>query len=91
MEVHDMDRIYREHAHMVYKYLLAKTGDSGWAEELTQETFYRAVYSLETYNGECKVSTLSLIHISIYCVWYNPGPQNPRASRFHPPVSLSFP
>lgn len=57
MEVHDMDRIYREHAHMVYKYLLAKTGDSGWAEELTQETFYRAVYSLETYNGECKVST----------------------------------
>lgn len=55
--MHDMDRIYREHARMVYKYLLAKTGDSDWAEELTQETFYRAVYSLGTYNGQCKVST----------------------------------
>ncbi|WP_346344930.1 sigma-70 family RNA polymerase sigma factor [Clostridium sp. MCC353] len=57
MTVQDMDRIYREYAHMVYKYLLVKTRDSGWAEELTQETFYRAVYSLENYNGECKVST----------------------------------
>ena len=26
------------------------------AEELTQETFYQAVRSIDTYNGECKMS-----------------------------------
>jgi RNA polymerase sigma-70 factor (ECF subfamily) len=52
----DMDRIYREHAKSVYRYLLSITRDEGLSEELTQETFYRAVYSIGSYDGSCKIS-----------------------------------
>ena len=53
----DIDAIYREHARTVYKFLYAKTQNKDFAEELTQETFYRALYSFGTYNGSCKIST----------------------------------
>lgn len=53
----DIDSIYREHAKTVYKFLYTKTQNANWAEELTQETFYRAIYSLHTYNGSCKITT----------------------------------
>lgn len=55
--MHDADEIYRKYARMVYKFLLCRTGNHDMAEELTQETFYRAVYSLKTYDGTCKIST----------------------------------
>lgn len=51
----DMEQIYKEHAKSVYKYLFSLSHDEEWAEELTQETFYRAVYSLDTYDGSCKM------------------------------------
>ena len=38
-----MDEIYRKHSRMIYAFLLSKTNDGDIAEELTQETFYRAV------------------------------------------------
>ncbi len=53
----DLDSVYREYAKTVYKFLLTKTQNSEWAEELTQETFYRALHSLHTYDGTCKMST----------------------------------
>lgn len=53
----DMDKVYREHAKTVYKFLYIKTQNADWAEELTQETFYRAVYSIDTYNGKCSITT----------------------------------
>jgi len=53
----DIDRIYREHAKTVYKFLYTKTQNADWAEELTQETFCRAINSLHTYNGNCKITT----------------------------------
>ena len=46
MPSQNMDEIYRRHAKSVYAFLLAKTADSMLAEELTQETFYRAVKRL---------------------------------------------
>lgn len=53
----DLDRIYREHAATVYRFLLAKTGSEQTAEELTQETFYQAVKSIHRYDGSCKITT----------------------------------
>lgn len=64
----DMERIYKEHAKSVYKYLLSLCQDGDLAEELTQETFYRALYSLHTYNGACKVSVW-LCQIAKH-IWY---------------------
>lgn len=57
MRVQDMEAIYRNHANMVYKFLLSKTRDADYAEELTQEVFYRAIQSVERYDGTCKVTT----------------------------------
>ena len=51
-----MDAAYREYAVMVYKFLLSLCYEE-LAEELTQETFYQAVRSVDRYDGSCKVST----------------------------------
>lgn len=53
----DMDAVYREYAVMVYKFLLSLCYEEELAEELTQETFYQAVRSVNRYDGSCKVST----------------------------------
>ena len=51
-----MDEIYNQYAKTVYKFLLARTRNGDLAEELTQETFYRAVKKINTFKGECKMS-----------------------------------
>ena len=52
----DMDAVYRQHAQTVYKFLLSQCHDPHLAEELTQETFYQAVRSIDRFDGGCKVS-----------------------------------
>lgn len=53
----DLHEAYARHARTVYRFLLSQCGDADLAEELTQETFYRAVRSIGRYNGACKLST----------------------------------
>lgn len=53
----DMDSIYREHAKLVYKFLISLCHEPDTAEEITQDTFYQAVKCAHTYDGSCKVST----------------------------------
>lgn len=52
----DLDEIYRLYARTVYGFLLSKCRNSDIAEELTSETFYRAVKNIDSYNGNCKMS-----------------------------------
>ena len=52
----DMNQIYRQHAQIVYKFLLAQCRNPDLAEELTQETFYQAVRSVDRFDGTCRVS-----------------------------------
>ena len=52
-----MDDIYRRHAMTVYKFLLSKTHNEHIAQELTQETFYQAIKSIDRFDGTCKIST----------------------------------
>ena len=52
----DMDAVYRAHAQTVYKFLLAQCHDPDLSEELTQETFYQAVRSIDRFDGSCKLS-----------------------------------
>ncbi len=54
--MHDIEEIYKEYFKIVYKYLLCLTHDSDTSEELTQETFYRAVKSINRFKGDCKLS-----------------------------------
>ena len=52
----DMDSVYREYVTVVYKFLLSLCYEEDMAEELTQETFYQAVRSIDRFKGDCKVS-----------------------------------
>ena len=51
-----MEDIYRRHARTVYKFLLSLCGNADLAEELTQETFYQAIRSIDRFDGRCKLS-----------------------------------
>lgn len=52
-----MDEIYQAHALTVYKYLMTLARNDGIAEELTQETFYQAIKSINRFDGSCNIST----------------------------------
>lgn len=52
----DIEKIYEEYFETVNKYLFCLTHNNDISEELTQETFYRAVTKINTYKGECKIS-----------------------------------
>ena len=55
--MNDFDLIYKETADKVYRYLFSICQDAELAEELTEETFYRAYLNLENFRGECSVLT----------------------------------
>jgi RNA polymerase sigma factor (sigma-70 family) len=52
----ELDEIYSNYAEEVFKYLMCLCHDADLSEELTQETFYQAVKSIDRYNGKCKMS-----------------------------------
>ena len=52
-----LEQVYKEYSDMIYRWLLARTGDEDVAEEITQETFCQAVLHAERYDHSCKVST----------------------------------
>lgn len=52
----DIEKVYEEYFETVYKYLFCLTHNSDLSEELTQETFYRAVKKIGSFKEECKIS-----------------------------------
>lgn len=52
----DIEQIYKEYFETVNKYLFCLTHNNDISEELTQETFYKAVKKINTYKGSCKMS-----------------------------------
>ena len=53
----DFEVIYCSYYTPVYRYLLSLTKDSNLAEELTQETFFKALKNIEKFNPEQKMLT----------------------------------
>ena len=51
----DFESIYRDYFGDVFRYLRSLTLDESRAEDLTQETFLRAMRSLSSFRGECEV------------------------------------
>ena len=49
------DEIYREHFSGVYKYVYRMCGDPSAAEEITQETFYKAMEHIDPFRGETRL------------------------------------
>ena len=53
----DFQRIYEEYAGPVYRFLLQLTACEDQAEELLQETFYRALQHIDQFRGQCSLYT----------------------------------
>ena len=50
-----IEALYEQYFHDVYRYLRALTQNDSLAEELTQETFFRAMRTLDSFKGNCDV------------------------------------
>ena len=65
----NIKKICEEYYPLVLGYLLTLTnGNKDLAEDLTQETFYRAIKNIKSFRGDCKVSTW-LRQIAKYTFW----------------------
>lgn len=53
----DFDQIYTEYYAEVYKFVLTLCRDPVLAEEITQESFFKALKSIDSFNGNCRLST----------------------------------
>ena len=52
-----MEEIYRQYSGRIYAYLMRQCGNDELARELTQETFYQAVRSINRFDGKSSVTT----------------------------------
>lgn len=52
-----MDELYQQYSQIVFQFLYARCHDKSLAEDLMQETFLRAIESLDSYDKSCKLST----------------------------------
>ena len=52
----DFEKVYSEYHDDVFQYVLSLCHDDGWAEEITQEAFFKALKNIHTFRGECKLS-----------------------------------
>lgn len=55
MDVPDFSRIYTEYFSDVYKYVLSLCKNEAVAEEITQQTFFKAMRHIDKFNGNCKL------------------------------------
>ena len=68
----DFEKLFQEYKGFIYKYLLKLCRDESLAEELTQETFFRAYMNMCTLRDESKISVwLCQIAKNTYFAWYN--------------------
>lgn len=51
----EFEEAYKRYFKDVYKYALSLTRDEHTAEEITQETFFKALKSIERFDGKCKL------------------------------------
>lgn len=52
-----MDELYRQYSQILFHFLYTRCQDRELAEDLMQETFLKALESLDSYDGSCKLST----------------------------------
>ena len=51
----DFEAVYRQYFADVYKYALALSRDEQTAEEVTQETFFKALTASDSFRGDCQL------------------------------------
>lgn len=53
----DLEQFYEENYRVVYGYLFGLCGDRTWAEDLTSETFLKAIIKIDSFDGAVRPST----------------------------------
>jgi RNA polymerase sigma-70 factor (ECF subfamily) len=53
--VTEFDEIYNNYFKDVYRFISALSRDSDIAEEITQETFFKALKSIDSFDGKCDI------------------------------------
>ena len=57
MEADSFEQIYQAYFDPVYRYVLSLSRDPHAAEEITQETFVKALRSLDRFRGDCSLKS----------------------------------
>lgn len=52
----EFEEVYSEHFKDVYRYVLSLCKNVSIAEDITQETFFKALKNINSFKGNCKVS-----------------------------------
>lgn len=67
-----IEDLYKNNYNIVYGYLLTLSKNQAVAEELTSNVFYKAVTHINSFDGECKISSwLCQIAKNEYFKYYN--------------------
>lgn len=53
----DLERLYDEYFDSVYRFMLSISGNHHIAEEITQETFFKALKKIDSFRGESSLTT----------------------------------
>ena len=53
----DLERLYKEYYPIVYRFILKLCANPDQAEEIAQETMFRAIQQIHTFKGDSKLST----------------------------------
>lgn len=86
----DFEMVFRDHNQFVFRFLMKLCGDVSLAEELTQETFFRAYMNLSALRSEEKVAAwLCQIAKNTYFAWFNEQKRNRPISQLTPTDSTT--
>ena len=73
----DFEKVFTDNNQLVFRFLMKLCGDVSLAEELTQETFFRAYMNISHLRDEEKVSAwLCQIAKNTYFAWFNAQKKN---------------
>ena len=72
----EFEEIYRTYFNDVYRYIRKLSGSESTAEEITSETFFRAMRSIDRFRGDCDIRVwLCQIARNCYLSWLKKGNQ----------------
>ena len=86
----ELDRIYRDNFIKVYRYVLSMSGDPHMAEDITQDTFFKAMQKLDSFRGDCSLTTwLCRIARNLYLNKANRKKHLLNITQQHPPETVN--
>lgn len=53
----NFEEIYKEYFHLIHSYILSISNNPDTADDITQDTFYKAMKSLKSFRGESDIRT----------------------------------